>query len=132
MTNWIILKTLLLNKILPFFKKNWHYIVIFLLIIFLVFKEDGTKKIIKEYQKQIKDSENVIKQYEKDIKLIDKKMDSIEKIINKLSELDKENEEKIKEVDKKGNKKKKEIDEENNPNVLIEEYKKTIKKHEKD
>jgi hypothetical protein len=119
-------------RFLNFSKKYWYiYLIIFLIFAF-VFKEVNNNRLIEEYKKQLKDSENVVKQHEKDIKLIDNKIDSIQKIINKLSELDKENEEKSKEVDKKGKIKKDKIDKENDPDILIEEYKKTIKKHEKD
>jgi peptidoglycan hydrolase CwlO-like protein len=119
-------------RFLNFSKKHWYIYVIIFLIFAFVFKDVNNNKLIKEYKKQIEESENTIKQHEKEIKMIDSKIDSIQNIINKLSQLDKENEEKIKEVDKKGKIKKDKIDKEDNPNILIEEYKKTIKKHEKD
>jgi peptidoglycan hydrolase CwlO-like protein len=127
----------MLNKelfclIFKYVKQYWYIGVIILLIIMFVFKETSSDRLFKEYKKQIKESEKIIKNHENDIKIIDGKIDSLQNLFNKLSEKDKEIEKKTDEVTKKGKKKIDDINKEDNPNSLIEEYKKTIKKHEKD
>ena len=120
------------NYIIPFFKKNWQIIMIFILIIFIITKDNGGKKLIKEYEKQIKKSENLVRDYKKDIQKIDIKIDSLSKIIKKIDEEEVEIVEKIKDVENKGKSKINKINKEENSDVLIDSYKKTIKKHEKD
>lgn len=122
MIHWILIKKVFLNKVFPFFKKNWHFIVIFLLIVFLVFKDNGTKKLIKNYEKQIKDSEKIIKGYRQDIKIIDKKIDSLNIIIKKLENDEIEIIDKIKQIDNKKEENNKKIDKIQSPDSLIMLY----------
>jgi predicted RND superfamily exporter protein len=110
------------NHIVPFIKNNWQLIVIIFLIILFIFSDNSNKKLIKEYEKQIKESEKLVKNYRKDIKIIDKKIDSLNIIIKKLENDEVEIVDKIKEVDKLRDEKNKKIDKIQSPDSLIMLY----------
>ena len=74
----------ILKIIFTYSKKYWYIIVIVILLLALLLQDNNNKKLIKEYERQIKESEKIVKSYERDIKINDKKIDSLNIIIKEL------------------------------------------------